>query len=67
MIFKKINLLFAAFLIVLLLPACDIIEEPYMTGPGNGNQNGEVVRKVLLHEIGHYFGIDESELRRLGY
>jgi len=54
MIFKKINLIFAAFLAVLLFPACDIIEEPYMTGPGNGNQNGEVVRKVLLEEFtGH--------------
>jgi predicted Zn-dependent protease with MMP-like domain len=26
-----------------------------------------VVRTVLLHEIGHHFGIDDSELRRLGY
>ncbi|MEF3244598.1 MAG: metallopeptidase family protein [Caldisericaceae bacterium] len=24
------------------------------------------VRKVLLHEIGHYFGLGEEDLRRLG-
>lgn len=26
----------------------------------------EWVRRVLIHEIGHYFGFDEQELRRLG-
>ncbi len=25
------------------------------------------LKKVLLHEIGHYFGIDEKKLRELGY
>lgn len=54
MTFKRLNLIFVAFLVVFFLPGCDIIEEPYMTGPGNGNQNGEVVRKVLLEEFtGH--------------
>ena len=24
-------------------------------------------RRVVLHELGHYFGIDEKRLRRLGY
>jgi predicted Zn-dependent protease with MMP-like domain len=24
------------------------------------------VRKTVMHEIGHYFGLDEAELRRLG-
>lgn len=31
---------------------------------------GELVREIrmtLLHEIGHYFGMDEKELARLGY
>jgi predicted Zn-dependent protease with MMP-like domain len=23
--------------------------------------------KVILHELGHYFGLDEKKLRRLGY
>ena len=26
----------------------------------------EWVRRVLIHEIGHYFGFDEQELRKLG-
>ena len=25
------------------------------------------LRKVVLHEIGHYFGLDDFTLRRLGY
>jgi len=25
------------------------------------------IRKTLLHELGHYFGINDVELRRLGY
>ena len=25
------------------------------------------LRKVLLHEIGHYYGMDENKLRELGY
>jgi predicted Zn-dependent protease with MMP-like domain len=31
---------------------------------------GELVRQIrttLLHEIGHYFGMDEEDLSRLGY
>jgi predicted Zn-dependent protease with MMP-like domain len=31
---------------------------------------GELVRQIrmtLLHEIGHYFGMDEEDLARLGY
>jgi len=27
----------------------------------------EEVRKTVLHEIGHYFGMDEDDLDRLGY
>jgi predicted Zn-dependent protease with MMP-like domain len=27
----------------------------------------EEVRKTVLHEIGHYFGLDEDQLRTLGY
>lgn len=27
----------------------------------------EEVRKTLLHEVGHYFGLDEDDLARLGY
>ncbi len=39
------------------LPACDIVDPPYMTGqegPGNGQENGELVQKILLEEFtGH--------------
>ena len=27
----------------------------------------EQVRRTVLHEIGHHFGMDEAQLRRLGY
>lgn len=27
----------------------------------------EQVRKTVLHEIGHYFGLDEEDLEKLGY
>jgi len=33
-------------------------------------ERGELCRQIritLLHEIGHYFGMDEEELSRLGY
>lgn len=25
------------------------------------------IRKVLLHELGHYFGLDDKKLKKLGY
>ncbi len=25
------------------------------------------IRKVIFHELGHYFGLDEKKLRKLGY
>jgi len=33
----------------------------------DANPSREEVRKTVWHEIGHYFGIDEEGLRRLGY
>ncbi len=51
--------------------ACDIIEEPYMTGPPddqNGNGNGEIIRKVLLEKYtGHHCpgcpaGVDRAKM-----
>lgn len=27
----------------------------------------EKIREVLIHEIGHYFGMDEDEVRKAGY
>jgi Zincin-like metallopeptidase len=31
------------------------------------NPTREEIRKTVLHEIGHYFGLDEQRLRELGY
>ena len=33
----------------------------------NRNELRRKIRITLLHEIGHYFGMDEEELSRLGY
>jgi predicted Zn-dependent protease with MMP-like domain len=33
----------------------------------DANPNVEEVRRTVLHEIGHYFGMDEAQLRALGY
>jgi predicted Zn-dependent protease with MMP-like domain len=27
----------------------------------------EQVRKTVVHEVGHYFGMDEDQLREMGY
>lgn len=31
------------------------------------NPDAEEVRRTVLHEVGHYFGMDEEDLRRAGY
>ena len=33
----------------------------------DANPNVEEVRRTVVHEIGHYFGMDEAQLRTLGY
>jgi predicted Zn-dependent protease with MMP-like domain len=33
----------------------------------DANPSREEIRKTVLHEIGHYFGLDERRLRELGY
>ena len=33
----------------------------------DANPNVEEVRRTVLHEVGHFFGIDEAGLRELGY
>jgi predicted Zn-dependent protease with MMP-like domain len=33
----------------------------------NENELRHEIRKTLLHEIGHYFGLDEERLAELGY
>ena len=34
---------------------------------GSWEEVAEEVRKTLLHEVGHYLGMDEGYLERLGY
>jgi predicted Zn-dependent protease with MMP-like domain len=31
------------------------------------NPNAEEVRRTVWHEIGHYFGMNEEQLRKAGY
>ncbi|MHB1346554.1 MAG: metallopeptidase family protein [Candidatus Humimicrobiaceae bacterium] len=33
----------------------------------NDSELASNLKRVLLHEIGHYFGMDEEKLRELGY
>jgi predicted Zn-dependent protease with MMP-like domain len=33
----------------------------------DANPNVAEVRRTVLHEVGHYFGMDEEDLRGLGY
>ncbi len=33
----------------------------------NEEEAKSLLKRVLLHEIGHYFGLSERDLRRLGY
>lgn len=34
---------------------------------GNEKTMEDQIRRTLLHEVGHYFGIDDERLRELGY
>ena len=31
------------------------------------NPTAEEVRRTVLHEVGHHFGMDEDQIRELGY
>jgi predicted Zn-dependent protease with MMP-like domain len=33
----------------------------------DANPDREEVRRTVLHEVGHHFGMDEDDLDRLGY
>ena len=33
----------------------------------DANPNAEEVRRTVLHEVGHHFGMNEEDLDRLGY
>lgn len=51
-----------------LLPdKISIYRGPLMEDFPDRNELCRQIRITLLHEIGHYFGMDEEELSRLGY
>ena len=54
MVKSRIGLVFATFL---FLPAC---------GGDDDEELAAEIEVTLLHEIGHYFGLDEDELEKLG-
>jgi predicted Zn-dependent protease with MMP-like domain len=33
----------------------------------DANPSRDEIRKTVLHEVGHFFGMDEERLRKLGY
>ena len=33
----------------------------------DANPSAEEVKRTVLHEVGHYFGMDEAGLREIGY
>lgn len=51
----------------LVLPdKISIYQEPIELVCGDDTEVREQVRKTVLHEIGHYFGIDDDRLHELG-
>jgi predicted Zn-dependent protease with MMP-like domain len=44
-----------------------IFQEEIEAASGTVEDLRERVRKTVLHEIGHHFGLDEDDLKRLGY
>jgi predicted Zn-dependent protease with MMP-like domain len=51
-----------------LLPdKISVYRGPLMEDFPNRTELSRQIRITLLHEIGHYFGMDEEELSRLGY
>jgi predicted Zn-dependent protease with MMP-like domain len=44
-----------------------IFSEPLMLDFPDPDELREQLRATLVHEIAHYFGMDESEIRDLGY
>ena len=44
-----------------------IFQEDHELASDSRSQLVEEVRKTVLHEIGHHFGMDEGDLDELGY
>ena len=50
-----------------LPPRIMIYREPLMEACATIDLLAEEIRKTLVHELGHFAGMDEEELRRRGY
>ena len=44
-----------------------IYKKPLEEISRNDKELEKNIKKVVLHELGHYFGLDEKKLRKLGY
>lgn len=44
-----------------------IFRRPIMRHSTSRQHASEQIRRVVLHEVGHYFGIDDDRLHELGY
>ena len=44
-----------------------IFKNPHLLVSANMEDLEERVRRTMVHEIGHYFGMDEDQLRAMGY
>lgn len=44
-----------------------IFKGPHMRVSRSAEDLHERVRKTVVHEVGHYFGMDEQQLRDMGY
>ena len=44
-----------------------IYRQPLVQGFSDPEELEEEIRVTVLHELGHYFGIDEGRLEELGY
>lgn len=44
-----------------------IFKEPHLAVSSSVDELQERVRRTMVHEIGHYFGMDEDQLRDMGY
>ena len=44
-----------------------IFKEPHLEVSQSVDDQRERVRRTMVHEIGHYFGMDEDQLRDMGY
>lgn len=44
-----------------------LYREPHLTGSGDLDELKEQIHVTLVHEIAHFYGIDDEELHRLGW